>query len=35
MLEDHEEKMEEWWKEHQETDPDFVQWLCIDQIKGK
>ncbi|XP_072027144.1 cysteine-rich with EGF-like domain protein 2 [Amphiura filiformis] len=33
MLEKQEEKLEEWWKQHQESDPDLEQWLCIDAIE--
>lgn len=35
MFEEQEENLEEWWKGHQETDPDLLVWLCIDKMKGR
>ncbi|XP_022110728.1 cysteine-rich with EGF-like domain protein 2 [Acanthaster planci] len=32
LLEDHEEQLETWWKEHQTDQPDLLQWLCIDAL---
>ncbi|XP_071961089.1 protein disulfide isomerase Creld2-like isoform X2 [Antedon mediterranea] len=33
LLEENEEILEEWWKEHQQDFPDLLQWFCIDLLK--
>ncbi|XP_055541739.1 cysteine-rich with EGF-like domain protein 2 isoform X2 [Wyeomyia smithii] len=31
LAEEYESLIEEWWKQHQNTEPDLHRWLCIDQ----